>query len=74
MLTGTLPNLAREEAKEKLEARGGKVAGSVSSKTDFVVAGADPGSKLDKAVELGITILDEPALLQLLEESQVDPG
>jgi DNA ligase (NAD+) len=70
VLTGSLPNLSRDEAKEKLEARGGKVTGSVSKKTDFVVAGADAGSKLDKAVELGITILDEAGLLQLLQESQ----
>jgi DNA ligase (NAD+) len=72
VLTGSLPNLTREEAKERLEAEGGKVTGSVSSKTDFVVAGADPGSKFDKAVELGITILDEAGLLQLLEESVAD--
>ena len=72
VLTGSLPNLARDEVKEKLEAQGGKVTGSVSKKTDFVVAGADPGSKFDKAMELGITILDEAGLLQLLQESQAD--
>ena len=72
VLTGSLPNLARDEVKEKLEAQGGRVTGSVSKKTDFVVAGADPGSKFDKAVELGITILDEAGLLQLLQESQAD--
>ena len=71
-MTGSLPNLARDEVKEKLEAQGGRVTGSVSKKTDFVVAGADPGSKFDKAVELGITILDEAGLLQLLQESQAD--
>ena len=70
VLTGILPNLSREQAKEKIEALGGKVSGSVSKKTDYVVAGADPGSKHDKAVELGISILDEAGLLQLLEESQ----
>ena len=70
MLTGTLPNLARDDAKEKIEALGGKVVGSVSKKTDYVVAGADPGSKFDKAVELGIAILDEEGLLQLLQDSQ----
>lgn len=70
VLTGALPNLSREDAKEKIEALGGKVSGSVSKKTDYVVAGADPGSKHDKAVELGISILDEAGLLQLLEESQ----
>jgi DNA ligase (NAD+) len=74
VLTGSLPNLARDEVKEKLEAQGGKVTGSVSKKTDFVVAGADPGSKFDKATELGITILDEAGLLQLLQESQADPS
>ena len=71
VLTGALPNLARDDAREKIEALGGKVAGSVSKKTDYVVAGADPGSKYDKAVELGIAILDEAGLLQLLQDSQV---
>jgi DNA ligase (NAD+) len=66
VLTGTLPNLAREEAKEKIEAMGGKVAGSVSKKTDYVVAGAEAGSKLAKAQELGIQILDEDGLVKLL--------
>jgi DNA ligase (NAD+) len=74
VLTGALPNLTRDQAKESLEAQGGKVTGSVSSKTDFVVAGTDPGSKFDKAVELGITVLDEAGLLQLLEESLADPS
>lgn len=68
VLTGTLLNLTREDAKEKIEALGGKVAGSVSKKTDYVVAGTDPGSKYDKAVELGIAILDEAGLLQLLQD------
>jgi DNA ligase (NAD+) len=72
VLTGSLPNLTRDEAKEKLEAQGGKITSSVSKKTDFVVAGAEPGSKLDKAVELGITVLDEAGLLQLLQESQAE--
>ncbi|MDE2365867.1 MAG: NAD-dependent DNA ligase LigA, partial [Betaproteobacteria bacterium] len=66
VLTGTLPNLTREDARARIESAGGKVAGSVSKKTDYVVAGADPGSKYDKAVELGIAILDEAELLQLL--------
>jgi DNA ligase (NAD+) len=66
VLTGTLPTLSRDEAKELIEAAGGKVSGSVSKKTDFVLAGAEAGSKLDKALELGITILDETALQELL--------
>ncbi len=66
VLTGTLPTLTRDAAKELIEAAGGKVAGSVSKKTDFVVAGAEAGSKLTKAQELGVTILDEAGLLALL--------
>jgi len=66
VLTGTLPNLSRDSAKEMIENAGGKVSGSVSKKTDFVVAGSDAGSKLDKAQELGLAILDEAALLELL--------
>ncbi|WP_322013942.1 NAD-dependent DNA ligase LigA [Paraburkholderia sp. J12] len=67
VLTGTLPTLTREEAKEMLEAAGAKVAGSVSKKTDYVVAGADAGSKLAKAEELGVPVLDEDGLRKLLE-------
>jgi DNA ligase (NAD+) len=67
VLTGTLPNLAREEAKEMLEAAGAKVAGSVSKKTDYVVAGTEAGSKLAKAEELGIPVLDEEGMRKLLE-------
>jgi DNA ligase (NAD+) len=66
VLTGTLPTLTRDEAKERIEALGGKVAGSVSTKTDFVVAGAEAGSKLEKAQHLGITILDETQLMEML--------
>jgi DNA ligase (NAD+) len=66
VLTGTLPTLRREEATAKIEAAGGKVAGSVSQKTDFVLAGADAGSKLAKAQELGVKILDEAEFLKKL--------
>ncbi|MEO6363276.1 MAG: NAD-dependent DNA ligase LigA, partial [Caldimonas sp.] len=67
VLTGTLPTLGREDAKEKIESLGGKVAGSVSKKTDWVVAGSEAGSKLDKAQSLGLAILDEAGLLALLD-------
>ncbi len=66
VLTGALPTLSREEAKERIEAAGGKVSGSVSSKTHFVVAGEEAGAKLDKAKSLNVPILDEPALLAIL--------
>lgn len=68
VLTGTLPTLTRDEAKQKIEAAGGKTAGSVSKKTSYVVAGEEAGSKLDKARELNIPILDEAGLLALLAE------
>ena len=67
VITGTLPTLGREDAKALIEAAGGKVAGSVSKKTTYVVAGAEAGSKLAKALELGIAVLDEPALKELLD-------
>ncbi|WP_179476721.1 NAD-dependent DNA ligase LigA [Rhodanobacter sp. K2T2] len=70
VLTGTLPTLSREEAKERLEALGAKVSGSVSKKTDFVVAGEAAGSKLDKAQELGVAVWDEAQLLALLAKHE----
>jgi len=75
VLTGTLPTLGREEAKALIEAAGGKVAGSVSKKTFAVVAGEEAGSKLDKARDLGITVLDEQGLRQLLAATEeASPG
>jgi len=68
VITGTLPTLSRDEAKELIEAAGGKASGSVSKKTDWLVAGEEAGSKLDKARELGIAILDEAGLRALLAE------
>ena len=67
VITGTLPSLSRDEAKDMIELAGGKVAGSVSKKTDFVVAGSDAGSKLVKAEALGLAVIDEAALRALLE-------
>jgi DNA ligase (NAD+) len=68
VLTGGLSSLSRDEAKARLEALGAKVAGSVSKKTSFVVAGTDAGSKLARAQELGIAVWDEQGLLDLLEK------
>lgn len=69
VLTGTLPQMSREEAKAAIEATGAKVSSSVSAKTDYVVLGADAGSKAEKAAKLGITVVDEAQLLELLKES-----
>jgi DNA ligase (NAD+) len=66
VITGTLPTLSRDQAKEMIQLAGGKVTGSVSAKTDYVVVGESAGSKLEKARELGIPTLDEPGLLALL--------
>jgi DNA ligase (NAD+) len=66
VLTGTLPTMTRDEAAAKIEAAGGKVSGSVSKKTSYVLAGAEAGSKLDKAKELGVPVIDEAELLRML--------
>jgi DNA ligase (NAD+) len=69
VFTGGMETMSRGDAKKRAEALGAKVTGSVSKKTDFVVAGSDPGSKLDKAVELGVTVLDEAGFVELLKEA-----
>ena len=66
VLTGTLANYSRDEAKKMIEDAGGKVTGSVSKKTDYVVAGTDAGSKLEKAKELGVKVIDEKGMEDLL--------
>ena len=70
VLTGTLPTLTREQASELIEKAGGKVSGSVSGKTRYVVAGEEAGSKLDKARQLGVAIIGEAELLALLQQEQ----
>ena len=73
VITGTLPTLSRDEAKDKLEEAGAKVAGSVSKKTDYVVAGAEAGSKLEKANLLGVKVIDEEGMLEILEKGSDIP-
>lgn len=68
VLTGTLAGMTRDEAAAKIEACGGRVSGSVSAKTDYVVAGANPGSKIERARSLGVEVIDEPALMRLLSQ------
>jgi len=68
VITGTLPGLSREDAKAKIEEAGGKVASAVSRKTSYVLAGEDAGSKLKKAQELNVAIIDEAGLLKMLEK------
>ena len=72
VLTGTLPTLSRDDARALIEAAGGKVSGSVSKKSDFVVAGADAGSKLEKAQQLGVAVIDEAQLQSLLAKENPD--
>jgi DNA ligase (NAD+) len=69
VLTGSLSVLPRPEAKQRIEAMGGRVAGSVSRRTDYLVMGADPGSKRDRAMKLGVPILDEEEFRKLLSDS-----
>jgi len=67
VLTGTLENYTRDEAKELIESLGGKVTSSVTKKTSYIIAGENPGSKLDKAMSLGVEILDEKGIKDLLK-------
>ena len=72
VLTGSLQSMTRQQAKERIEALGGRVSSSVSRKTTFVVAGEDPGSKLDRAKELGVDIIDERAFLEVLSKGKTN--
>lgn len=74
VITGTLPTLGRDEAKLMLEAAGAKVSGSVSKKTDFLLAGAEAGSKLEKALELSVPVIDEGQMRQWLQSNELDQG
>jgi DNA ligase (NAD+) len=71
VLTGTLPTMTRDEASELIRERGGKVSGSVSKKTSYVLAGEDAGSKLTRAKELGITVIDEPTFIAMLDKTDL---
>jgi DNA ligase (NAD+) len=71
VITGSLDRFSREQAQAEIEARDGKVTGGVSKKTSYVVVGENPGSKFDKAKELGVAILDEDALVRMLETGEV---
>ena len=71
VITGTLPTFSRDDAKALIEEHGGKVAGSVSKKTSYLVAGAEPGSKLDKAGELGVPVLDEQQLMAMVAHGRI---
>jgi DNA ligase (NAD+) len=74
VITGTLPSLTREEAKAQIESAGGKVAGSVSKKTSYVLAGEEAGSKLDKAQSLGVPVIDEQSLFAMLKATPDKTG
>ena len=74
VLTGTLPSLSRGEAKELIESKGGRISSSVSKKTTFLVAGEQAGSKLDKAIKLGIQIINEQQLLDLTSPQAYNPS
>jgi DNA ligase (NAD+) len=73
VVTGSLEDFSRDEAREAILVRGGKASGSVSKKTSFVVVGENPGSKHDKAIALGVPVLDEAGFLELLENGPVAP-
>jgi DNA ligase (NAD+) len=73
VLTGSLPTLTREDATQRILAAGGRVTGSVSKKTDYVVAGDSPGSKFEKAQRLGVPVIDEAGLLALLDGAERSP-
>ena len=73
VLTGTLPGISRDDAKRRIESLGGRVSGTVSKKTDFVIAGDDPGSKLEKALALGVRVLNPGEFAQMTTATIHDP-